>query len=356
MEPSATFHPGIARRLTKEERRKRDLQRKKEKEREERRNQPRRAFVPKPLWRILPCDFQLSFFIDTLHGNTFFEKMNSIEEFGDLFQKKSPLFPKYKPNPALLQSIQLLKKEGKAKLAENQILRWKFKRFVSNWRLRHFKVINENDCITLSPIERPVRLYNFPTRSIYTFESASILQDIHKKLLHHCGQIPNPLFPRNPFTNETFTLPQLLSIYQQCKRFGHSSWILEAFCKSNLSIPTLLMVQRKALRLHALKSILYDFSDYEGNALLLNFIESQHEEHTAIFNKGLYRWCLLKLPEEPKIQTWRGLCKKYYEEDILAEDDMERDECYIRISRKTGHLCAPPHDLLAKRNLLLHSK
>ncbi len=356
MDPTVRFHPGVVIRLTKEQKRKRDLQRKKDKEREHRRNQSRQPFVPRPVWRILPCDFEMSFFIDTLHGNSFFEKMNSIEDFGSLYQKKSALFPDYRPNPELIQSIQRLKREAKAKLAENQILRWKFKRFLSKWRLRHFKVINETDCITLSPIGNPVRVYHFPTRSLYTFESSSILQDIHKKLLHHCGQIPNPLYPRNPFTNEQFTLAQLLSIHQQCRSFGHSSWIFEAFHKSKLSIPTLLMIQRKALRLHAFKTILYDVSDYEGVALLLNFIESQHEEHNAIFNKALYRWCLVKLPEEPKIQMWRAFCKQYYEEDILAEDDTERDECFIRISRKTGHLCAPPHDLLAKRNLLAHKK
>lgn len=356
MDSRPAFHPGRVQRLTKEEKRKRDLQKRRDVERERRRKEYKRPFEHKPRWRILPCDFQTSFFIDTLAGSSFFEKMASLEEFGSSLQTKSPLFPEYKPKADILQSISKLKTAAKGKMAENQILRWKFKRFVTKWRRNHFKTINDTDYITLAPIEKPITINHYPTRSIYVFESSSILQDIHRKLLNHCGQIPNPLFPRNPYTNEHLTLAQLLSVYQQCRAFGKTSWSLEAFCKSKLSIPTFLQVQRKALRLHALKSILYDDTDYEGVVLLLNFIESQHEEHTANFNKSIYRWSLLQIPEDPKIQKWRSLCKEYYEDDILAEDDSARDDCFFRIVQKTGVLCAPPHDLLAKRNLLAHRK
>ena len=128
---------------------------------------------------------------------------------------------------------------------------------------------------------------------------------------------------------------------------------MEAFTKSKLSIDSFCQVQRKALRIHALKSILYNHSEYEGIHLLMNFIESQHDEHQAHFNKPLYRWFLTKYPEEQKIHSWRSFCKEYYEEEILAEDDAERDNCFLRIASKTGSLCAPPHDLLTKRNLII---
>jgi hypothetical protein len=356
MDSRATFHPGRIPKLTKEQKRKRELERRRDLERERRRKEYKGPCEQKPRWRILPCDFQTSFFIDTLAGSSFFQKMASLEEFGSTMRTKSTLFPEFKPNSDIVQSISKLKTAAKAKMAENQIVRWKFKRFVTKWRHNHFKTINDSDYITLAPIVKPVTIYHYPTRSIYVFESSSILQDIHKKLLNHCGQIPNPLFPRNPYTNEHFTLAQLLSIQQQCKTHGNASWCLEAFCKSKLSIPTFLQVQRKALRLHAFKSILFDYGEYEGIVLLMNFIESQHEEHDAQFNKSLYRWSLVKIPEDPKLQKWRSLCKEYYEDDILAEDDTTRDECFLRIVQKTGGLCAPPHDLLAKRNLLAHKK
>ena len=348
-----TFQIGRSPVLTKEQKR----QQKKEKDKQEkRRNKKQFDFVPRSVWRILPCDIDVSFTIDTLKGKSYFEKMRSLEDFGSYSYKKCSLFPDFKQDEKIHDTIQVLKKKCKEKLTENQILRWKFKRFFTRMRVRKFKSINDTDFITMSPIEKSIQVYHFPTRSVYTFESISILQDIHKKLLNHDGQIPNPIFPRNPYTNQHFNIAQLLSIQRQCKDFGNASWILEAFCKSKLSIPSLLQVQRKALRIHALKSILYDATNFEGTALLLDFIESQHDEHQANFNRPLYRWCLVRIPEEPKIQTWRSLCKEYYEQDILAEDDTERDNCFLRVARKTGTLCAPPNDLIAKRNLHLHLK
>lgn len=349
----AKFELGRTVQLTKEQKRIREREQKRI---ENRKKRVRTEFVPRPLWRIVPCDKKYSFCIDTLSGNTFFQKMKSLEEFGSTYTKKCPLFPDYKPNPALMESIQELKAGCKSVMAENQILRWKLKRFLTLWRVCHCKKINDTDFITLCPIEKPITIVSFSTRSIYTFESSSILQDIHKKLLHHSGLFPHPIFPRNPYTNENFTLSQLLNIHKQCSRFGNVSWSLEAFYRSKMSIPTFLQVQRKGLRIHALKSILFDYSDIEGTILLLNFIESQHEEHEAAFNKHLYRWCIMNIPEDHKIQAWRSFCKEYYENEIIAEDDDERDNCFVRISRKTGFLCAPPNDLLAKRNMAVHSK
>ena len=348
-----TFNIGRSPVLTKEQKK----QQKREKDRVAvKKNKRVCVTVPRRLWRILPCNIDVAFTIDTLKGKSYFEKMRSLEEFGSSSFKKSPLFPDFKQDEKLQTALYELKKKCKEKLAENQILRWKFKRFLTRMRLRKFKTINDTDYITMSPIEKSVQIYHFPTRSVYAFESVSILQDIHKKLLNHDGQIPHPIFPRNPYTNEYFNIAQLLSIQRQCKLLGNTSWILEAFCKAKLCIPSLLQVQRKALRIHALKSILYDYTNLEGTALLLDFIESQHDEHQANFNRPLYRWCLLRIPEEPKIQSWRSFCKEYYEDDILAEDDTERDNSFLRVARKTGILCAPPNDLLAKRNLHLHLK
>lgn len=343
-----TFHIGRAKPMTKEEKRKRKAHQKKPQKRS------LTSFSPRPQWRILPCKFQYSFMIDTLSGNSYFEKMRALEEYGTCYKKStSSLFKDFKMNPAFLESIEEMKKECKKLCAENQILRWKFKRFVTQWRLRHFKQINDNDFNHLGTIQSPITVYIFPTRSKYTFEASSILQDIHKKLLDHDGQIPTPLFPRNPYTNQNFNLSQLLSIQEQCKQVGKAVWTLESFSKSNLNIDKFMLVHRKPLRIHALKSILYNFDDYEGIYLLLNFIESQHDEHQAHFNRPLYRWFVQKYPEEHKIQQWRRLCKEYYEEEILAEDDTERDNCFLRIVQKTGHLCAPPHDLVYKRNSVL---
>jgi hypothetical protein len=356
MEAVPSFHPGYMPRRTKEEKRRYEREKKRQKlQKEMRKNKPQ-FFIRCPVWRILPCQADHAFLIDTLSGKTYFEKMKSLEDYGSFLTTKSTLFPNFKPNQELKETIFQMKKACKSLMAENQILRWKFKRFITKWRMKRFKQINDTDFITLSEIQKTVKIYNYPTRCIYTFEASSILQDIHKKLLNHDGQIPHPLFPRNPYTNEQFTISQLLSVQTQCKKYEQAVWTLESFYKSKMKIDTFSQIHRKALRLHALKSILFHVKDFEGIYLLLNFIESQHDEHEAQFNKPLYRWCLSTIPDDSKIQSWRYLCKEYYEEEILAEDDVQRELCFARIARKTGYLCAPPYDLIAKKKLFSRIK
>lgn len=352
MEGQATFHMGVSTKLTKEQLKKRKLERLRKK--------VKKAYVPLPKrvqWRIVPCSVEELLVIDTLQGDTFLTKMESLEMYGKVwFETKNDLFPLYKPDETFLASLLDVKKRCKKLMIENQHLRWRFKHFVTAWRSTRFHNVNDTDFITLNPIVCPIRIPSFSLRACTLFEASSLLNHIHRQLLHHDGPIPEPLVPRNPYTNAPFTLAQLISIRTQCKQKGESRWTLEAFAKTHYKSENFLRYNRKSLRMHAIKSILYNYQDYNGMYLLLNFIESQHEEHNAIFQKRLYCWCLVTIPEEAKIQSWRNLCQEYYELEILAEDDQGRDDAFFAIREKTEGLCSPPYDLHAKRKLFLRMK
>ena len=305
-------------------------------------------------WRILPCEVSYCFTIDIMKGNTFFTKMDDVEKFGDsFFHCKNRFLPNYKANTTFLEKLKKIKKDCKEILIKNQQLRWKFKRFVTMWRLKGMKRVNDTDFVTLSPIQTPVFVAMFPMKSCYTFEASSILQDIHKKLLHHDGQIPTPIFPRNPYTNQPFTVFQVASIQKQCKEKGKSSWAFECFAKSKYTLHRFLQYERKMLRFHAIKSLLSNLSDWYGHDLLLNFIESQHEEHDIPFQKLVYRWSIHTIPNEERIKKWTDLCREYHESDILAEDQNDRDLAYFIAADKSLGLCSPPSELLAKHTLFL---
>jgi hypothetical protein len=285
--------------------------------------------------------------------------MKSLEDFGSFYtsaKKKCDFFPKYIPDPKMVADLQLRKKFCRELLLKNQRLRWMCKKILTQWRIKRFRTVNDTDFISLSPIENPIHVYNFSNHCQYIFDAKSLLQHIHKRLLHHDGQIPQPLIPMNPFTNEAFTLSQMICIYSAIKAQGQSAWTLEAFAKSKFQIDQLLSHYRKPLRIHAVKSILYDYSDWNGKDILLNFIETHHDNHNALFQKNLYAFFLREIPDEVKIQEWRSLCRQYYEDDILADDNDQRDTAFYRIRRKTEGLCAPPHDLMVKRSLFLQSK
>lgn len=356
MEANLSFHPGSMTNYSRAELRARRARKEKEQKRKERKKNPFEPRKTNQVWRILPCEMKYSFAIDSLKGTTFIEKMAALKDYGSFLNAKSDLFPNFEPNKELQKTIFEMRDKCIQLCKQNQTLRWIFKRFVTNWRIMHFKQINDTDFISLGPIVKKVSLPNFSQRVIYAFEANSILQDIHRKLLQSSAQIPTPVYPRNPYTNERLSIHQILGIHSQCKAHGVSVWTLETFLKANVRIDLFLQFQRKPLRMNAIKTILYNYSDWDGIDLVLNFIESHHEEHQAIFNKHIYNWCLQKIPEEPKIQAWRTLCRDYYLEDILAEDEIERDSCFYKYSLKTGSLCAPPHDLLAKRSLYLQAK
>lgn len=338
MGDQAVFHPGVAN--------KRRSQPKKLKGAKSKENQS--FLLHNTTWRLIPCTLEEKFAIDILQGNTYIQKKKSLEDSLEFIRKNQD--KKFK-NECLKK-----KKQCEALLLQNQLLRWLFKRFVNRWRTKRFKKINEVDCITLNPIQKPIFIVNFTNRVIYTFESDSILQHIHKKLLHHDGQMPEPLLPQNPFTNEKFSVFQLIEIYNQANQYGKIPWSYALFSKSQYSIDNFLKYHRKTLRIHALKSILFHQGDWDGIDLLLNFIESQHYHHGAEFNKEIYRWFLYRWADEGKITIWRELCFEFYKEQILADDDGSREGCFFAIAVKTGSLCAPPSDLFAKRAIFLGLK
>jgi hypothetical protein len=357
--PIGSFHPGRVPKLTKQEKRKKEQERQRQKEK---RLQKKGLLPPKPRqqvrsWLILPCPIDYRFMIDILSGKTFLQKMKSLKQYGSfLHPKPCELFPNYVPDPKFVNEIKERKKQCEIYMRGNQRLRWIFKRFFIGWKLKKAREINDSDFITLSPMNHPIRVYNLSSGCVYNFDSQSLLLHIHKRLLHNDGQIPDPLVPVNPFTNEPFSLSQLLGIHSAMKAQGKTTWTLEALAKSQFQIEHFLNIYRKPLRLHAMKSILFDYSDWEGRSTLLNFMDTHHEEHGAVFQKNLYSFFLREMPDEDKIQQWRNLCREYYEQEILAEDEDERTNAFYRVRIKTGPLCAPPHDLFVKRSFFLRSK
>ena len=191
---------------------------------------------------------------------------------------------------------------------------------------------------------------------MYRFEADSILADIHKKLLQHSGQIPTPLAPRNPYTNEPLTQSQLIHLFAQLKEKGRTRWTLELFRKYSFDMEQFILYERKNLRIHALKNLLSNLSEWDALDLMIDFIQTHHYEHNASFNKSIYIWSIMNMEDDPRIQKWIRLCNEYHTRDILTDDPADKDILFIEIRGRAGSLCSPPHDLFAKRALFLKMK
>lgn len=300
-----------------------------------------------PQWRILPEELchGLAFWIDTLPGTSFFQKRTRLLQSLTAFGAPCPWMADADRYDTWKEEFDAKTRVVLGLLQRNQTIRWIFKRFFTKIRIRRFPILNDTDPITLEPVETPVIIHSFSQRKTYVFEAESFATLAHKKLLHHDGQIPFPQFPKNPLTNESFTLGQQMSLLQQCRAAGYSSWSVESYVSSRYSLDLFFLFFKTPLRLHAIRSTLAALTSWDAMDILEDFIESQHRVHDAIYSTSLYKWAISKAPESPRIQSWRRLCLIWYEKDIFLEDPEMKAREFELLQLKTLPLCRQPTDL-----------
>jgi hypothetical protein len=280
--------------------------------------------VPYRKWRIIPdfaCFSGRSIFcVDTLVGNSFMERMKYLldmeisEYIGD----------------RLKEDFRIVSCEAKRILLLNQKVIYSFKRLYNAWRYKNLRTMNEDDPITLSMPDKPVYIINSRYRFVY--EAKTIALDIHKRLLHHDGQVPDPQGPRNPLTNQNLTLPQMISVISQCAAYGYTHWTMEFFKKSNYDVDDFARIQRNPLRFNAITKILNNHLDIDGIEALTDFIQIEFEKHGMLYPTAAFCWAIRTMPDDIILEEWRSLCKQWYSSLIF-------DNITISISHLSESLC-----------------
>lgn len=249
-------------------------------------------------WRIIPDSACFTgraiFCADTLIGSTFIKKMESLAAM-----RKSDV-----------NGIEEVCIEAGKILLLNQKVLYAFKSLLNIWRFKNLRTMNQEDPITLSVPSNAVHIITPKYRFVY--EAESIALDIHKRLLHHDGQIPYPLEPRNLLTNEPMSLQQMISVIDQCRSFGYSYWTLEAFKKSSYCIEDFVRVQRNPLRYSAIIKIINNPLDPDGIDTITDFIQTQFDYHNIPYPTTTYIWALRHIPADSMIIQWKSLCKKWF--------------------------------------------
>lgn len=359
-----SFSPGRQRQETKQQKKERLRKQKLQKQKEQllkARKERGYTFVPqKPTWLLLPrhlCQ-GFDFWILTLEGSSYFTKRFDLLRQIDRARKPGKPAFGFPDSSRDDHIFEFLIKANKVMelLYENQVLRWTFKRFLTKWRIQKFSRINTTDPITLEGFKQPVSFPSFQQRKVYTFEAGSFIKHCHKKLLLNDGQIPTPQIPKNPLTNEAFSLSQIMGLLYQCRELCKTSWAVEAFIACQYDMTTFLAVHSKPLRMQAIRSTMANISCWDAIDILYDFIESEHAYHKKPFTPQTYKWAVERVPNHQKIQSWRKLCLKWYETDILIDDYDTKQRFFQVISEKTEVLCGLPHELQVVRRLYLKSK
>lgn len=349
------FAIGTLRPETKSQRKERLKKEKERKRRDERRSRPRDSIPLKSYeaWCLIPGPS--SFCMEMLPGSSYFSKLVSLQKVKTSLTAPfdCPFWPSQERDKEIQSQLLRFYKTVEEDLFRNQQIRWTLKKLITPWRLRHMKQANDVDPITLNPVQHPIVIYLFSKRLRYQFEAQPFALHIHKKLLHNDGQIPNPVFPKNPLTNERFSVEQFASLHSQCKQYGYTFWTLEAFQAAKYCLVTFTNHQQKLLRLHAIRATLNDPKEYECIDTVYDFIQSSHTTHSAIFLAHAYKWAVYYGMDHPVMQSWRMQCLKWYETDILTDDADLKSAEFRRIEQLTLPLCEPPTELLEARKKFL---
>jgi len=345
---------------TKHQKRERLRRIAKEKRRKAMRTRSYQPLSPKPSWLLLPSHITkgFGFWLLTLKGDTYLEKKATL--LTDIKRNDEPIPCIYKFDTSFSEQ---LRRDYKDKallvmdlLYQNQCLRWVFKRFLTRLRIQRFQVCNEVDPITMDVITQPIQVPLFSHRKVYRFEATPFLHHLHNRLVHCDGHISRPQQMKNPLTNELFTTAQLMSLIAQAKRYGYSSWAIEAFCECQYKLSRFILIYSKPLRLHALKTTMANVTSWDSTDTLYDFIKSQHMLHEEVFRQPIYTWALHNAPYSSWIGSWRKLCVQWYEVDILVDDIDTKAMIFCGLEAKTLTLCHRPRELEILRTQMRKAK
>jgi len=229
---------------------------------------------------------------------------------------------------------------------KNQTFRWKMKRLIHKWLLGRIKTINNDDIVTCEPPVKPIIIYDWSNRARYTFEASTLYRDFREKIFKAENLFVNSQLPKNPFTNQTYSLGQLHFITEGLLRHGISDWALQGLRSVEYSLPRFKIVYKSATQREVLKRCLTDVKNTEYMDLIYDYIMGEyvyHGIHSILPYNGWY-WFLENHPDWPLIQSWRALCFQYYENFFLKlygphslEDNHGNSAVYVHMSLRDMH-------------------
>jgi hypothetical protein len=111
---------------------------------------------------------------------------------------------------------------------------------------------NTFDAATMDVPKNPVYILNFSQRCSHVYEASTILKSINNRLLLADYMFADPKEPVNLFTNDTFTMGQYISLYEQCKKYSQFSWILNRFRSVNFNLSQFALKFQQQLKLAAI--------------------------------------------------------------------------------------------------------
>ena len=337
------FHPGIQRRTTNQNRRRRY-------------NPPRLLQAGEtniyPLflsgckknWLILPFEslnyFQ-SHFLSFSHETSLKHIYETIETFQEKYPKDSMQFTFLYSLSKSNLNYEEIQKSLKSSFEKNQTLRWSFKKLLNRWLSSKLEQVNTTDLVTVDIPKKPVFLYDIEARKKYVFEASTLLKDSHTRILNHDGLILDSKMPRNPFTNTDLSFLDCFVLHNQLRSHGITDWLWEAFARQKFCLDLLQEHFEVPMRLACLKEVFRE-NNYQAHDLLVDFIHQEYENNgrQSPTDAVLYR-VIRTCKDHPFIEDWMDACKEYWSYQIRPNAFTDKNQ--ISIAEKTRKLLIVSH-------------
>lgn len=197
-------------------------------------------------------------------------------------------------------------------------LRTAFRKLWYRWKIYQMnkKYKKEVDPITLSFPEKEVCVYDFPNKKKYLFDAKALARYMETTLAYHEGGFAAPQLPKNPWTNESFSYSQLVSLYDQFKYHGELYWGMITLRKYGFNLSLWHNYHKSTLTLEAIKTSLRTLDSADARDLLEDFILLKLEEEDVDITDSLtnaYRIAMRRDPNHWYIQYWKSLAWMHYE-------------------------------------------
>jgi len=212
------------------------------------------------------------------------------------------------------------------------IFRWQIRCCLRNCK-------NIEDPVTMEIPKNPVIIIDFKKRMSFLYEASSLKKTIENRLLLSDYMFPEPRAPVNLLTNEPFTYGQLISIVNQCKKYGQLSWIMESFKELYANVELFSFHNKQKLKIEAIKTFFKKHPIYLRETVIDYF--NLEADYTDLPDAQITRFTSAydTNPNMPVIQQWIGITRDYYiakelNEPILLTRIAEKTETILNVIYK----------------------
>ncbi len=203
-------------------------------------------------------------------------------------------------------------------------LRFWFRALLAAWRYRVYARRNGSappmDPVTLEPIRVPVKMVDYKAKRLFVFEASALNQLVRQALLYQLYTVPDPQFPKNPFTNVRFTYGQLVGLHRALQRCGCLSQEFHMLRAAGFSLKRFKLLMGPWLYMEAQRQELYDLSSEDGQQLLGDFMVECLEDLGRLPDQnleGLVRDAVEMVPGHEMLCRMRALCLREIEAQLF---------------------------------------